>query len=201
MTSKRLLIALSGLMLVALLGVGVAQLVSQSPARTDRTARTPPLTRAQMQARLTGSPPVLAALHAQANQLLGGGERALRARLAELRGRPVVINKWASWCGPCRSEFGAFQRAAVEQGREVAFIGIDSGEPNRGGARAFLSAFPVSYPSYYDHSGSLGTKLTDTSFMPATVFYDRAGRQYIHQGPYRSLAKLSQDVERYALGA
>ena len=106
-----------------------------------------------MQARLAGSPAPLAALHAQASELLPGDARALHARLSALRGYPVVINKWASWCEPCRAEFGVFQRASVSLGREVAFIGIDSGDTSRAEARAFLRTFPLSYPSYYDQSG------------------------------------------------
>ncbi len=58
-----------------------------------------------------GSPPTLAALHGQADRLLGGGLSAFRARLAALHGYPVVVNKWASWCGPCQSEFPVFQKA------------------------------------------------------------------------------------------
>jgi hypothetical protein len=81
----------------------------------------------------------------------------------------------------------------------VAFIGIDSGESGRSEARSFLRSHPVSYPSYYDPSGTAGQAITDSSFTPVTVFYDRRGRQFIHQGPYPSAAKLEADVRRYAL--
>jgi cytochrome c biogenesis protein CcmG, thiol:disulfide interchange protein DsbE len=197
MTPKRVSIAVGGVALLALLAIGLIQLAGS--AESPSTPAT--LTLAQMRGRLTGSAQPLAGLHAQASELLAGGLPALRARLATLRGWPVVINKWASWCAPCRSEFGAFQRASVAQGREVAFIGIDSGDTSRADALAFLRSFPVSYPSYYDPSGQLGTAITDSTFTPVTVFYDRHGAQYIHQGPYPSQAKLEEDVRRYALDA
>ena len=189
--------AVGGGVLVALLAVGLVQL-SHSPSQAP--AAPSGLTVAQMQARLRGSPASLAALHAQANELLPGDARALDARLRALRGEPVVINKWASWCAPCRAESGVFQRAAVNLGREVAFIGLDSGDSSRGEPEGFLRGFPQSYPSYYDESGRLGLAVTDSSFTPVTVFYDRTGGRYIHQGPYLSVAKLEQDVRRYALG-
>ena len=72
---------------------------------------------------------------------------------------------------------------------------------SRADAQRFLRSFPQSYPSYYDPSGQLGTAITDSSFTPVTVFYDRAGGRYIRQGPYLSVAKLERDVRRYALGA
>ena len=54
------------------------------------------------------------------------------------RGRPVVINKWASWCSPCRAEFPVFQQLATERGREIAFLGVNSGDSTQP-ARDFLA--------------------------------------------------------------
>jgi cytochrome c biogenesis protein CcmG/thiol:disulfide interchange protein DsbE len=195
MTLKRVSIAAGAVALLAVLVVGLVQLAgsSSSPAAPSKLSLT------QMRARLAGSPAPLAALHAQAAELLPGGLGAVRARLAALRGYPLVVNKWASWCVPCRSEFGAFQRVSVAQGRRVAFIGLDSGDSSLDDARAFLRSFPVSYPSYYDKSGQAGAAITDSAFTPVTVFYDSRGMEYIRQGPYLSSAKLEQDVRRYAL--
>jgi cytochrome c biogenesis protein CcmG/thiol:disulfide interchange protein DsbE len=197
MTPKRLTIALPAAAVLVLLVVGLLQLGdSSSPSAAPST-----LTLAQMRARLSGSPPALAALHAQASEILPGGLPALRARLAALHHVPVVINKWASWCEPCRAEFGVFQRVSVSRGREVAFIGIDSGDYSQADARAFLRSFPVSYPSFYDQGGQAGLAITDSTFTPVTVFLNRSGGEFIHQGPYLSVARLEQDVRRYALNA
>jgi cytochrome c biogenesis protein CcmG/thiol:disulfide interchange protein DsbE len=197
-STRRLATIAGGLVLVALLAVGLIQLATRSQETTTPTVR---LTAAQMQARLAGSAGPLAGLHAQASDLLGGGRAALRARLAALRGWPLVINKWASWCGPCKAEFGAFQQVSLELGRRVAFLGIDSGDTERAEALKFLRAYPLSYPSYYDASGQLGAEATDSPNTPVTVFYNRGGGEYIHQGSYPSAAKLRRDVERYALDA
>jgi len=192
-------IALAGaLALAAVLAVGLVQLADR-PSLSP-TSPAIQLTPAQMQARLAGSPRPLASLHAQADELLGGGARALGARLAALRGWPVVVNKWASWCEPCKAEFGIFQRAAANLGRKVAFIGIDSGDTSHTEPLGFLHSHPVSYPSYYDPSTQLGVEVSDSSLVPATVFYSRRGnKNYIRQGAYPNVAKLERDVERYAL--
>src|SRR6476660_4963361 len=69
---------------------------------------------------LAGSPPPLAALHAQAGKLLPGGQSAYEQRISSLRGYPVVANVWASWCGPCRFEFPVLQRLSARYGKRVA---------------------------------------------------------------------------------
>jgi cytochrome c biogenesis protein CcmG, thiol:disulfide interchange protein DsbE len=195
MAPKRVSVLLGGVALLALLAVGLVQLAGSSGA----PALPSTLTLSQMRARLASSPAPLAAVHSQAGALLPGGLRAIHARLASLEGQPVVINKWASWCVPCRSEFGAFQRVSLARGRQVAFLGIDSGDTSHADAAAFLKSHPVSYPSYFDESGQAGVAITDSTFTPVTVFYDRHGREYIRQGPYLNEAKLEQDVTRYAL--
>lgn len=193
MTRQRLLAAAAAIALATVVAIGIVQ-----ASHHDHTAALAPPSAAQVQAGLAGSPAPLAGLHAQADQLLGGGASALHARMAALHGYPLVINKWAAWCGPCRSEFPVFQHVGVGFGRAVAFMGLDSAD-NDGDAARFLRRYPVTYPSYTDHGGQLGTALTKSTNFPVTVFYDRRGRSFIHQGGYTSVGQLSQDVRRYAL--
>ena len=148
---------------------------------------------------LAGSPAPLAALHRQANDLLSGGQDAYEKRIAALRGHPVVVNVWASWCGPCRFEFPHFQQAAADYGKRVAFLGIDS-EDSDDTASTFLAEAPVPYPSYKDPSGDVADT-TDAFSLPATAFYDNEGELvYTKQGNYRDVAELRADIERFALG-
>lgn len=153
--------------------------------------------RAEAASALAGSPPALAALHRQSARLLPGGAQAFQARLAALRGHPVVVNKWASWCGPCRSEFPFLQRLSVELGRRVAFLGVDADDSDADAA-GFLRRYPVSYPSYSDPDQRVAKLLDATFAFPTTVFYDAAGKlTYVHQGAYASEAKLRADILRY----
>ena len=146
-----------------------------------------------------GSPPALASLHQQANELLGGGPAAFHTRLNALKGHPVVINKWASWCGPCQTEFPAFQQASVKYGRTVAFVGLD-GKDGNGSAAAFLHRFPVSYPSYTDPHEAIARTIGAAIYYPQTVYLDRSGKMvYDHAGPYESAADLEHDIRQYVL--
>ncbi len=149
-------------------------------------------------AALEGSPAPLAAVHSQAGQLLGGGADAFKQRLDKLRGYPVVVNKWASWCGPCRAEFPYFQRQSTKLGKKVAFLGVNSND-NDGDARSFLRQFPVSYPSYSDGNLAIAAVFKGVQAFPTTAFYDKKGAlAYVHQGAYLSEDKLVTDINRYA---
>jgi cytochrome c biogenesis protein CcmG, thiol:disulfide interchange protein DsbE len=147
---------------------------------------------------LAGAPRPLARIHSQSNELLDGGAKAFRARLRELRGYPVVVNKWASWCGPCRAEFPFFQKQALKRGKRMAFLGVDSND-NEAAARRFLDEFPVTYPSYEDPRLEVAAVFRGVQGFPSTAFYDRRGDlAYVHQGGYASERKLAADIERYA---
>jgi cytochrome c biogenesis protein CcmG/thiol:disulfide interchange protein DsbE len=155
-------------------------------------------TPAQARAELAGSPAALAGLHRQAAELLDGGLDAYRARLATLRGRPVVVNAWASWCGPCRFEMPYFARTAVRFGRRVAFVGVNAGDANDD-ARKFLRRHWIPYPSYVDPHDEIAHEVGVRAGLPTTAFYDRDGKvAYVHQGQYRDEAALVADVKRYA---
>ena len=154
-------------------------------------------TRAQASALLAGSPSPLAALHRQAARLLGG-ESALAARLRALRGYPIVLNVWASWCPGCRAEWPLLSSAAARFGRRVAFVGADVQDPDTGAATSWLNAHPVSYPSYVSPSGAI--PLTGVVGLPTTIFIDAAGNITARQiGPYDSQGALDADISRHAL--
>jgi cytochrome c biogenesis protein CcmG, thiol:disulfide interchange protein DsbE len=154
---------------------------------------------AQVLAAFSGSPAPLAALHAQPSRLVGGGVSRFRSLLASLRGYPVVVNEWGSWCSQCVSEFPAFQRAAVTYGRRVAFVGLDVEDAN-GAAASFLRRFPVTYPSYLDPKQRIAQMLEASGYYPQTVYISRRGKVlYDHPGPYTSTAVLDRDIRHYVL--
>ncbi|MGK2956116.1 MAG: TlpA family protein disulfide reductase [Solirubrobacterales bacterium] len=149
--------------------------------------------------KLAGSPPPLAALHKQGNEILEGGEPAFDSRLGELRGFPAVVNVWASWCGPCRAEFPHFQQAAANLGTEVAFLGVDS-DDDTPSAETFLGENPVPYPSFSDPDQEIGNSLGATHGIPATAFFDSDGKQtFTKFGPYANQEDLEADIQTYAI--
>lgn len=181
---------------VAAVVVGLSQAGGSSSSSGATTDAEPFDLRAALDD-LRGAPAPLASLHAQAAQLLGGGPKAFQARLRSLRGHPVVVNKWGSWCGPCRHEFPFFQQVGAQRGKRVAFVGID-GQDNPIDAKAFLRDFPLTYPSYADPHEAIARTVRAPANFPITVFVDRHGKTaFIRQGGYASAAQLQADIDRY----
>jgi cytochrome c biogenesis protein CcmG, thiol:disulfide interchange protein DsbE len=185
----------------ALLAAGALAIVAVlALAGCGAAPRDSALSGSQLQNDYKGAPAPLAKLFHEQNTLVSGGTQAFARELRALRGYPVVVNKWASWCPDCRQEFSIFQRVAPRYARTVAFVGDDV---NDGKGAAWLRKFPLSFPSYYDRSSAIDQALSPAaaSYAPATYFYNRAGKQvFFHLGPYLSVSSLEHDIRFYIGG-
>jgi cytochrome c biogenesis protein CcmG/thiol:disulfide interchange protein DsbE len=187
---------------VAAVALVVVLVIGLSQAGGDDTGAPPAEPRSfdldAARAELEGAPAPLAALHEQSNALLGAD--AFRATLKRLEGHPAVINKWASWCGPCRAEFPIFQQVATERGKEVAFLGLNARDA-RPAAEKFMTEFPLPFPSYEDKKEDIARDLRAAGPFPMTIFVDRRGKiEFVHAGQYSAAADLEADIDRYLGG-
>ncbi|MBI2852058.1 MAG: TlpA family protein disulfide reductase [Chloroflexi bacterium] len=102
--------------------------------------------------------------------LFSGGDLAL----SSLRGQPVVINFWASWCPPCREEAPILEKVWRDyKDKGVTFIGIDI-QDTEAAARAYIKEFDITYPNVRDEKGR-ATIDYGVSGIPVTFFIDRNG--------------------------
>ena len=102
--------------------------------------------------------------------LVGGGEQDV----ATYRGRPVILNFWATWCDPCRAEMPVFERAQQQyRDRGLVVLGVDFQERDPE-IVAFLSEIGVTFPSLVDRTGEV-TRQWRATGLPTTFLIDRQG--------------------------
>jgi cytochrome c biogenesis protein CcmG/thiol:disulfide interchange protein DsbE len=110
--------------------------------------------------------------------------------LASLRGKPALVNFWASWCGPCKQEAPELKRFSEGLGNRATLVGVDWGD-SADGARAFIARSGWRYPILRDPSQKVGTQY-GLNGLPTTFVLDADGNiVQTLQGP-QTVAKLQQ---------
>ena len=147
----------------------------------------------------SASSPARSMQHAEHGQLFGG-ETDLAARVRSLRGVPVLITVWASWCLPCREQLARSDSAATRNGVQIAFLGADVTD-TASAAQAFLARNPTTFPSYQATINGLGLAVPGAgkiTGLPTIIYISRGGQVVdVHPGSYKSLTALQSDISNY----
>ncbi len=127
----------------------------------------------------------------------GGPDEVIAAVVAD--GRPAVVNIWASWCGPCRSEAPLLSQAFAEYGEDVHFVGVDV-QDTQSGAQAFIAEFGLPFDHFFDQNRSVPAAFGGFG-VPITYFLDGdANVVATHSGILDEQA-LVQGIEDLIAGA
>lgn len=98
--------------------------------------------------------------------------------LSDFRGKPVVVNFWASWCSPCKSEMPEFQELYEEYGEEIHFLMVNLTDGSRETvetASDFIASAGYTFPVYFDTENSNAATTYGTYSIPVTYFFDAEG--------------------------
>jgi peroxiredoxin len=127
-------------------------------------------------------PALATAPGAAAPQFTLGSRAGQDVSLAQYKGQVVMLNFWASWCGPCRQEMPLLE-SIYKKYNKLGFtmIGVNV-EPDSNAANDWLKQTPVSFPILYDKESKV-SKAYDVATMPSTVIIDRTGKvRVLHRG-------------------
>lgn len=116
--------------------------------------------------------------------------------LSNLKGRPIVLNFWASWCQPCKEELPLLENAWKQmqaQKKNIVFLGIDFQESNSD-ASSFLLQHGITYLAGLDTDGSIANKY-GVSSLPQTIFIDRNGTVRSREPQELTTQDLSRNLQ------
>lgn len=94
---------------------------------------------------------------------------------SDFRGKPLIVNVWASWCGPCRAEMGSLDRLARRYGKQFTVIGISTDDHPQN-ARMFLQKSGTSFPMFIDDKPWPLENMLGANRLPLTVLVDADGK-------------------------
>ena len=129
-------------------------------------------------------------------QCLGNGPAV---HMSALRGTPMLVNLWGSWCGPCQKETPSLQRAHARLGDRVQFLGVDT-EDQADSALDFAAHVkpPMRYPSVLDDNKTVLLSVHGPSAVPMSLFVDASGHiVHVSIQAYDSVGAVLSDVQRY----
>ena len=114
--------------------------------------------------------------------------------LAAFRGKPVVVNFFASWCVPCRAEMPAFQAVSTQLKDKVVFLGVNHNDDRKGGLQ-LMADTGVQYPTGYDPDGHVAAAYGLLG-MPSTLFISPDGRLLETHAGQLTREKLEESINR-----
>ena len=117
-------------------------------------------------------------------------------RLSQYRGKPVLLNFWATWCAPCQSEMPLIQRASdIYRPQGLVVLAIDYQQTDASSMQAFLHKVDAHFPALFDPAGQIAAEYGVNVGLPVSVFIDRSGKVSFIQLGQMSNAVLQQHLQ------